>query len=109
MEGTRVTAINLLKRSSIDTAAVTLERAFLADPMFAWIFPDLAIRPAALRRLNRIPLEYGVRYGRVTASHDAKAVSIWIPPGTGITIPRMIRSGMLGVPFLIGLGPFTKF
>jgi len=104
-----VTAIELLRRDAIDTAAVTLERAFFADPMFAWIFPDPATRPAALRRLNRVPVEYGLRYGRVTASHDAKAVSVWVPPGPGITIPRMIRSGLLGVPFRTGFGPFAKF
>lgn len=77
--------------------------------MFTWVFPDAGTRPAALRRLIRVPLEYGVRYGRVTTSHDAKAVCVWIPPGTGITIPRMIRSGFLGVPFRIGFGPFAKF
>ena len=104
-----VTAISLLQRSSINTAAITLERAFFADPMFAWVFPDPATRPAALRRLNRVPLEYGVRYGKVTSSHDAKAVCVWIPPGPGITIPGMIRSGMLAVPFSTGFGPFAKF
>lgn len=104
-----MTAINLLRRDEIDTAAITLERAFFSDPMFAWVFPDPATRPAALRRLNRVPVEYGFRYGRVTASHNAKAVSVWIPPGPGITIPGMIRSGMLGVPFRTGFGPFVKF
>ena len=104
-----VTAINLLPRSSIDTAAITLERAFFSDPMFAWVFPDTATRPAALRRLNRLPLEYGVRYGRVTTSHDAKAVSVWIPPGQSITIPGMLRSGMLTAPFHTGFGAFAKF
>lgn len=77
--------------------------------MFTWIFPDAATRPAALRRLNRVPLRYGARYGRITTSHDAKAVCAWIPPGRGITIPRLIRSGFLGVPFHIGFGPFAKF
>jgi ribosomal protein S18 acetylase RimI-like enzyme len=104
-----VNAVTLLQRGSVDTAAITLERAFFSDPMFTWIFPEPATRPAALRRLMRVPLEYGVRYGRVATSYDAKAVCIWIPPGPGMTIPRMIRSGMLGVPFRIGFGPFGKF
>jgi len=104
-----MSAITPLQRNSIDRAATTLERGFSPDPMFTWIFPDAATRPAALRRLLRVPLEYGLGYGRVTASHDAKAVSIWLPPGSGITIPRMIRSGMLGVPFRTGFGPFRTF
>src|SRR5690606_7108822 len=38
-----------------------------------------------------------------------KAVCVWIPPGPGITIPRLIRSGMLGLPLRTGLGPFGRF
>jgi len=102
-------SITLLPRNAIDMAAVTLERAFSSDPMFVWIFPAPVARPAALRCLNRIPLEYGVRYGRVTTSHDAKAVCVWIPPGPGVTIAGMLRSGMLGVPLRTGLAPFVKF
>jgi ribosomal protein S18 acetylase RimI-like enzyme len=104
-----MSAVTPLQRTSIDRAAITLERAFSPDPMFTWVFPDAATRPAALRRLLCVSLEYGLRYGRVTTSHDAKAACVWIPPGPGITIPRMIRSGMLGVPLRTGLGPFAKF
>ena len=104
-----MSAITSLQRGSIDRAAITLQRAFSPDPMFTWLFPDPATRPAVLQRLIRVPLEYGLRYGRVTASQDAKAACVWIPPGPGITIPRMICSGMLGVPFRTGFGPFGKF
>jgi ribosomal protein S18 acetylase RimI-like enzyme len=104
-----MSAITSLQRGSIDRAAVTLERAFSPDPLFTWVFPDPATRPAALQRFIRAPLEYGLRYGRVTTSHEAKAACVWLPPGPGMTIPRMIRSGMLGVPFRTGFGPFVKF
>jgi len=104
-----MSAITPLQRSAIDHAAITLERAFSPDPMFTWLFPDRTTRPAAVQRLLRVPLEYGLRYGRVTTSHDAKAACVWILPGPGITIPGMIRSGMLGVPFRTGFGPFGKF
>jgi len=104
-----MSSITPLQRSSMDRAAVTLERSFAPDPMFVWIFPNPETRTAALRRLQRVLLEYGLRYGRVTASHDAKAVCVWLPPGPGITIPGMIRSGILGVPLRTGLGSFVKF
>ena len=104
-----MSAITSLQRGSIDRAAVTLERALSPDPMFTWLFPDPVTRPAALQRFLRVPLEYGLRYGRVTTSHEGKAVCVWLPPGPRITIPRMIRSGMLGVPFRTGFGPFFKF
>jgi ribosomal protein S18 acetylase RimI-like enzyme len=77
--------------------------------MITWVFPDPVARPAALQRFMCVPLEYGLRYGRVTTSHEAKAACVWLPPGSGMTIPRMIRSGMLGVPFRTGFGPFVRF
>ena len=104
-----MTDITLLQRDSIERATTTLERAFSPDPLFTWVFPDPAARPAALQRFMRVPLEYGLRYGRITTSHEAKAASVWLPPGPGVTIPRMILSGMLSVPFRTGFGPFVKF
>jgi ribosomal protein S18 acetylase RimI-like enzyme len=101
--------ITSLQSGAIEQAAITLERAFSSDPMFTWVFPDPVTRPAALRCLLRVPVAYGVRYGRVTTSHDGKAACVWIPPGPGITIPRMIRCGMLGVPLHTGLRPFGTF
>ena len=88
---------------------MVLERAFSPDPLFRWAFPNSITRPAALQRFMRVPVEYGLPYGRVTASHDARAVCVWLPPGPGITIPRMIRSGMLAVPLRTGFGPFARF
>lgn len=81
----------------------------MADPMFKWIFPDPAQRAKALSRLNRVPLEYGLRYGRVTQSADGQAVAIWIPPERPMSMGGMLRAGGLAVPFRIGFGPFIKF
>jgi ribosomal protein S18 acetylase RimI-like enzyme len=93
----------------MERAVITLERAFASDPMFEWIFPDPIQRSQSLRLMNRVPVQYGLRYGRVTESNDGMAVAIWIPPGRAITASGMIRCGMLGVPFGIGFGPFARF
>ena len=77
--------------------------------MFRWIFPDPERRARGLLLLNRVPLQYGMRYGRVTQSHGGKAVAIWIPPGQPMSVVGMLRSGMLNVPFRIGLRPFGRF
>jgi ribosomal protein S18 acetylase RimI-like enzyme len=104
-----MSAIMPLQRSSLDRAVITIAQAFSPDPMITWVFPDAVGRLAGARALMRVLAEYGLRYGRVTASHDAKAVCVWIPPGPGITIPGLIRSGMLGLPLRMGLGPFGRF
>ena len=101
--------IGILRREQVDRAAVTLERAFSTDPMFTWIFPEPLRRSRSLRRLNRVPLEYGLRYGRVTESNEGRAVAVWIPPGRTMAIVGMVRSGMLAVPFHVGFGAFGKF
>jgi ribosomal protein S18 acetylase RimI-like enzyme len=104
-----MTAIAPLPRRAVDAAAVTMARAFDADPMFRWIFPDHVTRPASLRALSRVPIEYGARWGRVTSSDGVAAVSVWLPPGAGPTVPRMVRAGLLGVPFRTGLRSFAAF
>lgn len=102
-------AIELMKAELLDRAASTLERAFSTDPMFIWIFPDPRRRAHSLRLLNRVPLKYGMRYGHVTQSNSGMAVAIWIPPGRTVTAGGMLRSGMLNVPFRVGLRPFARF
>jgi len=93
----------------MERAVITLERAFASDPMFTWIFPDPHQRSRSLRLMNRVPLQYGVRYGHVTESNDGMAVAIWMPPGRSITGGGMIRCGMLAVPFGVGFRPFARF
>lgn len=98
-----------LDPSMRDTATDTLVTAFMDDAMFAWVFPDPAARARGLRRLNRIPLEYGQRYGYVRQSGQGRGVAIWIPPGEPMSPARMIRCGMLGVPLRTGLRPMARF
>jgi ribosomal protein S18 acetylase RimI-like enzyme len=87
----------------------TLERAFFSDPMFVWMFPNAGDRSRALRLMNGVPLEYGLRYGRVTQARGGRAVAIWIPPRRTITVGGMVRSGMLRLPLRIGLRAFVRF
>lgn len=93
----------------LDKATDTLERAFSTDPMFTWIFPDPGKRSQSLRRLNRVPLVFGRRYGRVTQAHGAMATAIWLPPGRAMTVGEMARAGILGVPFRVGFRAFARF
>jgi ribosomal protein S18 acetylase RimI-like enzyme len=102
-------AVRPLARGALDRATTTLARAFASDPMFVWMFPDPERRGRALQIFIRVPLEYGLRYGYVTESQDAGAVSIWVPPGRTVSMFGMIRSGMLKVPFGVGIRPFNQF
>jgi len=102
-------AVAPLDPTMVETANDTLEQAFWDDAMVVWVFPDPRTRARGLRRLMRVPLEYGVRFGHVRQSDGGRCVAIWVPPGIPTTPARMIRSGLLGVPFRTGLGPLGRF
>ena len=98
-----------LDRSMLDAANETVSKALLGDSMVTWVFPDPAGRARGLRRLNRVPLEYGLRYGYVRQSDESRCVAIWVPPGQPMSPGRMVRCGMLGVPLRTGLRPLARY
>lgn len=99
-----------LGRSSLDAAAASLGRAFAADPMFEWVFPDAASRVERLTVLNRVPLEFALRYdARVMQSDDGRAVAIWLRPGQTMAPLGMLRSGLLGATFKVGVSSMGRF
>lgn len=99
-----------LERAMLTTATDTLARAFVDDPMFEWVFPDPATRTRKLAVLNRIPLEFGLRYGLMVAQCDSgRGVAIWLRPGQSLTPLGMARSGMLTAPFRVGFGSLGRF
>ncbi|HEX6888664.1 MAG TPA: GNAT family N-acetyltransferase [Candidatus Nanopelagicales bacterium] len=101
-------SIAVLDPSMMDRATETLTAAFLDDVMFRWVFPESQARARGLRPLNRVPLEFGLRYGVVRQSHGGGCVAIWVPPGQ-MSLGRMIRCGLLTVPLRTGLGPMARF
>ena len=102
-------AVAPFARSMLDAANDTLVAAFMDDSLIGWVFPDPATRARRLRRLNRVPLEYGLRYGYVRQSDKGRCVAIWIPPGKPMSPGRMVRCGMLAVPLRTGLRPLARF
>ena len=98
-----------LTRTQYGRATETLTAAFDADPLFTWLFPDPTARPLALRTINRVALDFGLRYGRVTQAGDGQAVAIWVPPGVSVTTGHMLLSGMLGMEFRVGFRATARF
>ncbi|WP_162627759.1 GNAT family N-acetyltransferase [Erythrobacter sp. KY5] len=61
--------------------AETLALAFQDDPALTWLLPDAERRRRALPTFFEVMVQQSHRHGEVLASPDAKAVSLWYPPG----------------------------
>ena len=71
-------------------------RAFLNDPLYEYVFPEVETREDLIAWDMANLLRYGLRFGEVTATPDLAGCSIFLPPGeTEFTTQRMGQAGML--------------
>ena len=64
-----------------DRALDTIARAFFADPVWSWAFPDDSARRALYPDFWDFFLTAGLRNDAVQLIADGAAVTIWTPPG----------------------------
>jgi ribosomal protein S18 acetylase RimI-like enzyme len=96
--------VELLRPDLQGEAALTLAEAFANDPLLQIVAPDPVRRPKIGSAFLAVPLEYGMRHGRVWANDDASAVAIWLHPESGpMSTLRMLQAGMWRAPFVFGL------
>lgn len=65
----------------LEAVTETMARAFHADPVWAWAFPDEDRRLEQHRAVWGFALESAVGYGWVRMTPTASAAALWIPPG----------------------------
>jgi len=65
----------------VPAAVETLARAFHADPVWGWAFPEPELRLEQHRVIWRLVAEAAVSYGSAWLTGDCAAVALWIPPG----------------------------
>lgn len=99
----------LLTGAQQDRAVEALLRAFLSDPDYAYVFPRVEERTAALRRLWRALLSYGLTYGRVYTTATFAGVACWIAPGkTWLSPWRMVRTGFALPRAMLAMKPEAR-
>jgi GNAT superfamily N-acetyltransferase len=74
-------------RAELPAAVETLARAFYADPVWSWAFPDSDRRPEQLRAVWGLVAKAAVGYGSAWLTGDCAAVALWIPPGKPELLP----------------------
>jgi len=67
--------------AELSAVVETLARAFYADPVWGWAFPDPERRLAQHRAVWRLVAEAAVSYESAWLTGDCAAVALWIPPG----------------------------
>jgi GNAT superfamily N-acetyltransferase len=86
-----------------------LARAFHTDPLFTYTVPDEDLRRRILSRLMVPLVRYGILFGDVFTTPDLEGIAIMHPPGkTASNFLRLLRSGMLWIPFQMPLRAFTR-
>jgi GNAT superfamily N-acetyltransferase len=71
----------LATSAEIPAAVETLARAFHADPVWGWAFPDPERRLEQHRAVWRLVAESALGYESAWVTGDCAAVALWIPPG----------------------------
>jgi ribosomal protein S18 acetylase RimI-like enzyme len=84
-----------LMASQKDQASEVLTGAFLDDPLYLQIFPDIDERSRSLRRLFGAVIGYASKYGQVHTTPSLEGAICWLSPGnTRVTFWRMLRAGL---------------
>lgn len=78
-----LTVIVRAGQEDIEPLSTTLARAFVPDPVSAYLFPDDARREARLRSFFRLQLaSVYLPRGEVYTTSSRTAAALWLPPGT---------------------------
>lgn len=96
--------------SKREQAAAMLTRAFWEDPLHQAVLPQEARRRRLLLWLYEKTLRYCFLYGSIYTLPGLEGAACWLPPGqTELTIGRILRSGLIGLPLRMGPSTYLRF
>ncbi len=102
--------IVLLEAAQASRGGVLLAQAFHRDPLYTLILPDEDRRRHALGWMFDRVVRYALWYGVVYTTPSVEGVACWLPPGqTTLTLPRVVRSGLVASPLKLGLAAYRQF
>ena len=91
-------------------AAAMLTRAFQEDPLYRAVLPEEDKRRKLLFWLHDKMLRYCFLYGTMHTLPSLEGAACWLPPGqTDLTIGRILRSGLIGMPLRMGPAAYMRF
>jgi len=99
----------LQKTKTVKSAVDTLASAFLQDPFMRYVFPDDDTREQQLTTLIAPVLKSALMRGGVDVIEEGEGVAAWVSGRYfSATLPQLIRSGLIWIPFQIGAAAFDR-
>ena len=103
------TSAKLPMGSQKKAIADTLGNAFSKDPFMSYIFPDATTRVQNLTKLFLPIINCASAYGGVEMTPEADAAILWLSgKNFPLTLLQLIRSGLVWMPWQIGLPAFNR-
>lgn len=75
-------SVRVATSSDLDAIVSTVSSAFLADPLWAPMFPDASRRPAHMTEFWRLLAGSALRYPWTFTTEHAESAAVWLPPGS---------------------------
>ena len=99
-----------LQPSLRSEAVELLADAFFDDPFSRYMIPDESKRRRGVARMMGRCLNYGMLYGHVETTEDLEGLAVWLKPQyANFNFPRLLRSGMIFVPWILGRSASRRF
>ena len=93
-----------LQVSQTEALAAMLSRSFQNEPNFVYLIPDEQARLRSLRWFfQMVAIPASRLFGEICTTNQIDGASLWIRPGTGFTLERMIRNATRRMPLKLDL------
>ena len=98
-----------LGRGEVEQAAAVLARAFDADPLTVYLFPDKVERARKAPLMFTTLARYDYLFGQVDKLEGFGAIATWLTPAHGAETPqRLSEAGFDQLPDQIGRSPLER-
>jgi hypothetical protein len=98
-----------LEMSQVEFLGKVLSRAFYNEPSIRYMMPDERVRRALLPWFfSSVVIPASQLYGEIYTTANIEGGALWISPGRAFTFGRIVRTGILAVPFKVGWGTFKR-
>jgi ribosomal protein S18 acetylase RimI-like enzyme len=88
-----------METSQAGNLAAVVGRAIRDAPHFKYMLPDERLRHRLVPGFCRTAVRASQLYGEIHSTPGQDGGALWIRPGTGLTIGRIMRMGFASIPF----------